>query len=439
MNKKLEDEVDPKIIKYFEDKTCLILEPSTSVRNTIRRLMKSLGLDNNRQTVVQNIAEAKGMILQDRPNFVISAFEINGKNSLELSDLHIQAYPNRMDAGFYVLSDNNSLSIASMILDLEIDAYYSQPFTFSTLQESFLKSLKFKVNPNKFWKTFEEGKELLHLDEMDKAEETFKSILSDNEESSIAYAYVGNIAESRNELDKAEEFFNKGIDLNPTSYNCLKGLSELCMKTKKYKKGYEVYHKMIENYPLNPSKIPDLTRLSIVNQKYEDILNYTEIFSGLEDKVEGIKVYISAGLAICGKFMLNNDDREKGMDALMEAAKLSDGKMEILKSVISTLMNAGAKKKAKQVLENCANDNTSENEFKVLELSIIFETGTPDKAFSLGTNLINRGIKEQGVYEIVIQSSIKLGRSNDKTEDIVFEAIKAFPDQKEHFNKFISK
>ncbi len=429
---------EEKYKKYFKNKKAMLLEPSTSVRTTIRRLLVELGIESGRQIVAADFHSAIEIIKKDRPHYIFSSFEFQKKNFTDLLVEHLQVYPNRLEAGFYVLSEKNSMSIASMVLDHDIDALCSQPFTFDTLKSSVLESLVYKVELDAYMKAIEDGKEKFRQSQYNMAKQMFDYATTLAKDVSLAYAWLGHTCVKQNSLEEAEKNYHKGLITNGKSYNCIKGLIEFYTQAKRYEDAYNFNKKLIENYPVNPDKIADLVRLSIINQKYEDVINYCKIFVGLDEKVESVKKYISAGLAICGKYLISKDDKENGVNALVEAAKLSDGKREILYSVIKSLLQAGAKNKAQQVLDDFSTEQTEGTDFSIMELEIIFETEEAGKAFNLGSSLLKKGIRDYRVYEIVIKSSVKLGRSADAISNVLFEAVKAYPEKKDFYDNLLS-
>ncbi|HLE11152.1 MAG: hypothetical protein A2504_16730 [Bdellovibrionales bacterium RIFOXYD12_FULL_39_22] len=432
-------EIEEKHKKYFKSKKMMLFEPSTSVRTTIRRLMVEFGIESGKQVVAADFHSALEIIKKDRPDYIFSCFEANRKNFVELLEAHLEVIPNRLHGGFYVLSEKNSMAIAAMVLDYDIDAFFSQPITYEAVRNSVLLSLTHKVDMDAYMKSVEDGKEKFRLAQYNTAQQMFDYATTLSKDVSLANAWLGNTYVRLNKLEEARAAYRKGLESNNKSYNCIKGLIDLSMQMKRYEDAYTFSKKLIENYPVNPNKIADLVRLSITNHKYEDVVNYCKIFSGLEEKTDAVKKHLAAGLAVCGKYLIAKQDKENGVNALMEAAKLSDGKREILYSVIKSLLQVGAKNKAQQVLEEYSNDQTDAADFSIMELEIVYETEDPGRAFNLGSSLLKKGIKDHRVFEIVIKTSLSLGRDMGAIENITFDAIKAHPDKKELFNGLLSK
>src|SRR5690606_6728892 len=116
------------------------------------------------------------------------------------------------------------------------------------------------------------------------------------------------------------------------------------------KKQYDISCKILEHYPLSPSEIPDLTRLSIKNMMYEDIIKYDGVFSKIKYTSDNIKVYLSAGLAICGRFFISKSKFDEATKSLVKSAQLSSGKPEILKSLITSFITMNKSTDALNVL-----------------------------------------------------------------------------------------
>jgi hypothetical protein len=65
---------------------------------------------------------------------------------------------------------------------------------------------------------------------------------------------------------------------------------------------------------LSPERIPDLIKLAVVNKKYDDIFFFYDFSQKIEIQDIVIKKHLAAGLAICGKFLLDGEKKKKGVE-----------------------------------------------------------------------------------------------------------------------------
>ena len=431
------DKNNKPVIDYFYSKSWLILESSSSARVSIKKTLTQLGAQMSNMIDADNISDAEKIILDKKPHFIVTNKTINSLSALPLYDLHMKTNPNRIKAGFFVITEENSLSEVAWALEYEMEGIISLPLNGSTVIRTVLEGVKRKITPTAYTSQLEEGRTTYITEEIDQALELFQAALKLDEHPYESYAFIGQIYNDKKQTKEAIESFEESVKHNPQYFKSLNRLSTLYYQEKDYKKSYEVSLAMAQKYPITPQKIPDLIRLSIINQKYEDILNYFKLFQSIESPSIEMQNYLSAALAILGKYFVNTDDIEKAVIALKDAFKFCNGKYEILKNITLSFkelnkadilydlyekIDLSLWPKESQALYFYATHLTSKDDSQVIQA---------------GEKLLKSNIFDPFIYRGIIERSIKMNRKMSYIEGLVLEASKNFPELSQEFESMV--
>jgi len=431
------------IAEYFFGKKCLLIDPSSTTRLTIRKMLTGFKVENSDIYNAENFKVAETFIHEHKPHYIFTTYKIKEKNALDLLPLHLKIQPNRIEAGFYILSDENNISAGNALLDNDIDGLFTLPFTIDALVNSLLKSISQKLQPTPYTTSIEKGREYYFLADVSKAKVKFEEAIKLDPAPFSAYSFLGTLHRELKNIPEAKDCFKKALSFKDDHYKSLRHLAEICLELGEYEESYQLNSKILDNYPFNPERIPELTRLSITTKRYEDILNYLKIFTDLKELGnELVTKFISAGLAICGRYLFTRrdpPDQVRGLDALRQSAKLCRGKKEILKSIVKTLIEAQKADEAKKILEQYATEDTNGNDFIFMQIEILDSfSKDPLPILNLGQPLVISKYENSKLYEIMIKRSIEAKRKKAGIEGIINQAIILFPDEKEKYEKILA-
>lgn len=433
------DKKNKHIVDWFRPKSAMIYESANMNRTSIKKMLINFGLDKNKIYIPETYVDAKDFIVHQKPHIVITRDDHDGDKGLDLLNLHIDTFPNRTNSAFIIITDDNSPSVSSLVLDTEVDGILALPFTGDSLEKVMIRSLKKRYSPNPYLKLVEEAKGKLHLGEIEDALKILEDATDLNKTPVLSNCYIAKILISNSNEQKAENMLLDNLQQNAKHYLSLKELAKLYKNQSRFKDQYEMSSRILGDYALNPEKIPDLTKLSIQNEKYEDIWNYTKVFSVIKSPSDKIKQFISAGLAICGRFMVKSSRPDEGKKAILKSAKMSNGKFEILKNLAESLLLIGDKEGANKLLMENANENTDEVSLEVFLFELFARESLTPKTLEKGRKLLNSGVKAPEIYQILIEKLISGGAKLTMIEDLVLDAKKDFPDLSEKFDNFLTK
>jgi tetratricopeptide (TPR) repeat protein len=431
------DKKNKPILEYFENKSWLIIEGSSSARASIKKTITQLGSKMSNLHDADNLPDAKIFIETKRPHFIITNKTVKNCNTLPLFEEHLLHMPNRVNAGFFVMTEENSLSEVAWALEYEMDGIISLPLNGATVIRTVLSGIKLKLEPTTYIKKIEEGRASFYSGNLDAAKEVFQTSLTLDPSPYEASSFIGQIYSKKNLVNEAIDSFEISRSQNPRYFKTLSRLGALYYQQKDYKKSYDVNLMIAQNYPTSPERIPELIRLSIINQKYDDIINYFKIFQTIQSPSAQMQNYLAAGLAILGKYFANSNDSERGVAALKDAFKFSNGKYEILKSITQSFEELKKSETLYEMFE--AIDLTLwPKEVQALAFHTLHLTSTDDqKVIQAGEKLLKSNHFDPLIYRGIIERSIKIKRKIGYIENLVFEANKQFPENADELDKLL--
>ncbi|MBF0360118.1 MAG: hypothetical protein HQK49_03865 [Oligoflexia bacterium] len=426
------DETKNKIIKYFKPKKALIAEPNTMIRVSIKKMFLGMGMENNNITITDSPDDANKILQKQRPHYIFASADVKGKAGIEILKLHQKIFPNRSQAGAFLLGDVSKPLAHIEALENNLEGYITPPLTIATLEDVVIKSLhdKLVITNNSSRDLIEKAKELLaNNSSSGQAIDILNDCILKDKNSFEAYYLLATISKSKNSPEDAINFFRLSLEHNPIHYNSLRYLIEMHLANKQYKEASILIERMEKNYPVNLHKISDMIKVAIaLNQdakisKYGDhLLEYSEA-----DDITN-KETVAVTMAMLGKILLKGFDKNKGIKILERAVRLSEGKKAILTNIMQTLINAGENLKAEEILNTIIDENKNDPNLKVLKLEIINSSlNEPYTVLTFALKLLGDNIKDPIVYKIAIERSLAANREKEKIQELIKDATALFP------------
>lgn len=433
------DKKNKPILEYFENKVWLIIDASAGTRTSIKKSVAQLGSKMANMIDADNFNDAQQIIESRKPHYVIGNNQINGGSSVQLFSSHLKAVPNRLGAGFFIVADNAFIGEIALALEYDMDGIIVLPFTGSSIIDSVVQSVKHKIAPTSYLNKIEEGRVSLIKGNLERAMESFQTAVKLNAHPYEGLYYLGQVYSECELKEKAISFYEESILHNANYYKSLNKLRSIYYHQNDFKKAYNINLSMVKNYPTPPDKIPELIRLSIINQKYEDINNYLKVYRTIQTPEERTQTYLSAGLAILGKYFINHHDTDRGIDALKGSFKFSNGKYEILKSISQSFEECHHLDILLEMFEETDLDQWPENAQGIYFHIIHLTSKDNQRVIMTGERLLSKKIKDVLIYKGLIERSIKMKRKSGSLESLMLEATRDFPDHKSEFEELFLK
>ena len=426
-------------LEFFETKIWLVVDPSSSTRSSIKKTLTQLGSKISNIFDTDNLNEARNIIAEKKPHFIIGNKTLSQGSTIELFGAHIKIMPNRAGAGFFVITEENSLSEAAIALDYDMDGLISIPFTGQSIINTILAGMKYKLAPSPYLKLLYLAQELLIKEDLDFAQANFEEALALNQHPYEAYYYLAEIYKQRSLFNEAISAYEKAFFHNPQHYKTLRDMSALYDQMKDFKKAYESNVQMAQSYPILPERIPELVRLSIINQKYADIINYLRVFDALKSPSVDIQNALAAGLAVLGKYFFSLGETDNAIDTLKRAFHYSNGKYEVLRSIARTFQEMNKSDIMLEAFERIDLAQWPDNAEVIYFNTLHLVSNDHQSVINYGEKLLKRKIMDTSIYRGIIERGIKMKRKLGIIEGQVFEAIRHFPAHKEEFEALLEE
>lgn len=426
-------------LDYFENKKWLIIDPALSTRSSLKKTLQQIGSKQALMQDTDNFKMALETIQLLKPDFVIASRFMTGGSVVDLFYEHQKTNPNRLKSGFFVISEENSLSEVAHSLNYEMDGLISFPFTGASVISAIMASAKHKVDPTTYLLKLNLGREQYFNNQIDFAESFFEEALKLDDHPFEALYYSGLLHYKKGEIDQAIDKLEDAYFHNPNHFKTIHDLSIFYYEKHRYKDAYELSVALVQKFPTPPDIIPKLVHLSVINKNYGDIINYFKIFSKIENPPKNIQKSMSAGLATLGIYFSNTQNFEKARESLLLSFKYSEGKYEILETITRTFEKMNMLKALVDEFLNTDTEQWPPNSQGFYFHAVHKTVENHQEVMGLGDKLLRQKIKnpliEIGMIERGIESKRKLG----SIESLVQEASRKYPESAAIFEALLQK
>lgn len=411
---------------YLEGKKILIIDPTRKLRTLLKKMLVDSGVSMNQMTLSEEFSESKKMIEAGEADLVFSSMIIQTKSAEQLVNAHVSIKPNRAEAMFFLIVDQNETLAEKMLRTLKVDALFSPPLNGAAIIETFTKALNSRLNLSSESFQFFTALESYFGENYEEAETFLREI--PNCTNANAFALLGDCHARRKDIDAAKDAFTKALTVDAQNYLALKGLSDLLQEEKQLKEAYEVKRKFVSSYKIDQDYYPDLIRLSLSVGALDDVIEYGDKYFEFEERTPEIQRSVAAGLAAVGKVVIRKDPK-RGRDVLKKAALLGTGQIAIIESTLSSLVENEHYSLAEEILNEALILEPDHPGLQVVKLQLFARApDSPELVLVKGRELIAKGIKSPEIYRVMVRTSVSLGKKGAFLEDLLFEAKRDFPE-----------
>ena len=422
--------------KFMEGRQVLIADSNAAARSSLFNLLKELGVKSHQLFLSNTYDAAEQKIVESKPHIVIAEYDLGQNCGLELLRTQREQRPKETkECIFIIVTGNTSQSAAARSLEEDIDAYIIKPYTLEFVRRTIIKAAMNKIKPPKYFATIDQGKEALEAGKFDEAEAFFTAATTLEASPALAFYYLGQVKFMRAMMPMAQSNYMKGLKFNQIHYKCLVGMYELLMKEQRHTEAYDIVKKIAKYFPANPKRLSEVLRLAIMNKQYEDIEGYYRMFTNIDQRNADLVRAAAAAMVVCGKYYLSLGRSEsKAIDIFNKAAATASHNVRIMFEIISSLLEYDLEKEADKFLQKFPPESRRRSEFLICEVLVLDRKSTVSLAISRGRELLAQGIKDVRLYVMMIRRSQEAGLAA-AVEDLMQQAVAAFPDKKEVFQK----
>ena len=168
-------------------------------------------------------------------------------------------------------------------------------------------------------------------------------------------------------------------------------------------------------------------KLSVYTKKYADIVDYYQIFKQLEKREPTLSRVVVAGMLICAKYFALNAKKSEALDVLQNAAKIATESGVLRVEVLRFFTETGNFREGETYYNEFPPELKTQRESLIHYLDLLHASEQTGVVISLGNQMLKDGVRTSRVYQILIENSKKLGRSEATLQGLIDEAKSYFP------------
>jgi tetratricopeptide (TPR) repeat protein len=427
-----------KIVSSNKTKTALVYHESKTVRTNIARALSDMGIVNAKTTLLSGeYSEVEEIVKSQKPEIIICSNLIDEVDYSELLKLHERLLPDRVNAFFFLISGENSLSSMMINLSNFIDGNILLPITKQNIQEVMTAGFHEKYEATKSVKNFHLSRKFYLSGDFETAYTEFLRCIDEDPNSSMPYVFLGLLEIDKGNKEQALELFQKAMQADAKNYFCLKRYINLCVEMKKMDKAYELNSYRMKAFPLDINDIQQILTIIIYSNKVEDIKEIVKIFNQKMALSLNSRNCVAAGLAICTKVLFKHGFEEEGKQAAKRAFELYPTKEMILEKTAINLAVNNEAKFAMKLLENYSKNNVSDETFWKIQLEIYYTSEQYSHILKLAPKIRESDQDDPRAFKILLESAKIEKLSQSQISQILHDAIDKHPSERKSFEKIL--
>lgn len=444
MNDESSIQINEKLLKLisarFGGGHVLIVTTNKTLRTNLKKVLTMFNFPLAQITVADTYALARECLNSNQPAIIISSFEIDEKNTAkDLLKLHRENYPDHIENLFITLTDRDASYMKSYRFEHGYDEVFKGQQSLqgyaNGLQALFIKKLQLGDTDKLIYQV----RSLIDDFQIDKALEMLASLDGKIESTQnlklIALAYYRD-----NQFDKALHAYDLVLEADPLHYESLHNSIVMNFENKKYDKASQSLKTFLEHYECVPENAVSFCKIlnhcGHHNDSIELSLKFIEDdLLPKEDKTSLITIMQESAKEIM------NEDPQRACEIIKDSVRLSGAKeYSVFNNAIDIFIKTSDyKENAQDLFSKYFSNFSEEKDIDLLEYKAYYPARAHAENFQKGMELFNRKFHSHFLYYTLIITGIEIGRSKDALEDIIFSAIKVFPDFKPNYEALLMK
>lgn len=415
------------IREYLKGKTVLLATDSSTDKVAWKKLLHDMGLEMPHFSDANSLAEALAIIQEKTINIVFMSHIIGGENMMSLVDKHIEKHTDRNAFSCLMVTEKSSLAISAYAAEHDVDSLIVKPYNQADLIKSISNMILEAVNRSKELVLYHQTISSLRLGELDNASKQIDEYLALKPESGNTFFLNGLLHFKQDNFEDAINIWESGLEHSPDHHQILCHLFDTLIMEKEFTRAYPYAVTLSDKFPINPERIPDFIRVSLAMGAYHDLINFCEMILELDEDLSSIDKPIAAALAVSAKSLVDEDSDIKLIkETTLRAMDLTDSSSEIFATCIESLYRVECFKEVTEAINKIPSDGLSP---RLVDIELLIEerVGSVDLAYAKAQGLVKLKKTSEHVYFVLIRTGLKLGKSNQHLEDIIYEAAKSFP------------
>ncbi|MBF0312748.1 MAG: hypothetical protein HQK50_04615 [Oligoflexia bacterium] len=424
--------IEEKVKDFLSKAIVFVIDASPSSCLRLVQNLMGLGVSEKNIKSFSSYTEITAILQSSKPHLLFSEQAIADKSVFDLWK-EFKKNPDYEQTIFILLTACNDHALISRAIEEELDAFVLKPYSEGLFNGQLQTIIQDKIVPSQYLRMIAKGKSFLKLEQPNQAIDFFKRALPLHDTPVLACYYYAQAELMLNAIKNAEERYREGIAYNHIHYKCLQGLFGLLYKESRYQEAYELLREMIKFFSINADRLTKLIRLSVQTNNFNDIDDYYNAFMSSEFKTKDASKYICAGLIICGRYFLNNNNFEKAMNLFERARTISPNDSKQLLYVIQNLIEFNFEEAAKNFFQHFTSEMHSSKEYQICEFLVKNSERSATDSLAAGYHLLNQGLKDYCLYSILIRRLKQLDKVTEQQE-LIATAEALWPEKRHLFS-----
>lgn len=455
--KQLSEKEEARILSgYLKDKLILIAHGETNTRADIRIVLKEMGVDTKQMLICVDVKTAVQTLEKNSPHIMIIESKIRGESCVPLQHKHLQLCPNRAETISIALGHKPPSTDYFHSLLYYQDAVLDKPYFRGKFIEVFKELVIKKATQSQNLKMSLKALAPFFKGQLEGVPEIIAKLQEKNISNEWTSYAEGTILHIEKNYKESEKRFREGLSSNMHSFYCLKGLYEVLRDQKKFAEAYLVVDRLIKDYTFDPRTLPEMSKVYVINEKYDDIIKFCDEYTSYEkiDEMFGLndeegepealqneiltfRTKVSICLLACAKLFSQKGEKDKAQEVYQRSFYLApEERVNIRGQIIHELINMGRRPLASKLLAE-VNPELFDDNLSIASLILNEAQLAAGAVLNEGIKLLQKGIKDSRVFDIVIRKSVELQRRGSAIKELVEDAVKAHPQMKKYFERYL--
>jgi CheY-like chemotaxis protein len=421
---------------FMAGKKVLIADTNQSIRSSLSTALTELGVKANLILLASSHHDACEQIRGNAPEVVLCDYHLDARYGLELMAMHRHSRPDLESRLFVLVTGNSSEAAVAEAAEEDVDAFILKPFTGASIRYYLVRSALNKARPSTYRAELARGRKWLESGELDQALECFKTAMKLDAAPALACYYKGQSHEKLAEWDNSESSYRNGLEYNGVHYRCSIALFDFYVAQKRTSDAYSVMRKISQNFPISPQRLSKAIELAVRTQNFADISHFHAVFTQLDERRDELRKYVCAALVVGAMFHLRHKRSEEALTLLQNAAITAGGSPTTLREIVMLLVKFNLPDPAEVFLRRFSPEDRINVDFLCSDFAVLdIMPGTKvEDIIVRGRKLIRDGVREPVIHRILIRREKQTGHL-DLAENLLTDALSAWPDQADSFRK----
>ncbi len=416
--------------KFLKDNRVLIVDKNPGSRNRLIKIICDLGAKLKYVHATSRFAEAVEIVETEKISLILSDYFVEGGSGFDLFKILRGKKPENKNMCFVLVTSNISQTAVAKAAEEDVDSFIVKPYTIEAIQEYLMEAVFEKVQPSEYSIKIDQAKNLMMEGELEKALLVLRDAVASSKKPALALFYIGQIEYMRNMTSKAQQAYDEGLSYNRIHFKCLFGLYDLYMREKKHKNAYKVAKRITKYFPANPERLTQVIRLAIQTENFQDMQNYYEVFTTLEERPPILTNYIGAGLYVSGKHFIKHDKYEEAIRCFESIAVSCSESTKLIRGIITVLCESNHATDAEKFLQRFSSGSRDQEDYLVCEYLVWAGRGAGlPFLVKNGLELYNKNIRDVFCMKTLVKAMEQSGYKQEKIDEFRNEINILWPEE----------